>query len=144
MTAAPSRSRRVARVRDAMTSRVVAVDGETSIGSAIDGTLAVGHTHVVIVDGERRLLDVIPVQLLSTALLARLVTRSWPVGAVTVADPLRITADALLADAVAAMLDAATDAIGVVDEDGRLVGILTWPDVGRHVAGVPSTRPRRP
>jgi hypothetical protein len=37
--------------------------------------------------------------------------------------------------AAAVMLDREIDALGVVDVDGALVGLLTWSDIGRMVAG---------
>ncbi|GAA4381824.1 CBS domain-containing protein [Nocardioides caricicola] len=122
---------RVWLVADAADLGVATLGAETSIGTAMDLTLASGRGHVVVVDERGALLDVVPLVVLSTALLAGLLTRFQPLAAAVVPDAPGVAADAELAEAVEVMLAADLDAVGVVDPRGRAVGLLTWADVGR-------------
>ena len=148
MSAEPIETERipqVVQVASVMTRPVVTVERGTSIGSAIDVALTAGHTHLVVTDERRVLLDIVPVSSLSTALLTRLVTRFQPIGDALASAPVHVRPDDALADAVAAMLEHRTDAVGVVDDLGHLVGLLTWPDIGRHIVDpTDHIHPRRP
>jgi CBS-domain-containing membrane protein len=130
------------RVRDVMTRDVVTVPPEETIGAAVDRVLCRGHTHLVVVDGSGRLADIISAHLLTTALMTRLVARRQPLADV-LTDAATIRADADLADAASRMLDLSVDALGVVDRAGRLVGVLTWTDIGRSVAAPAADRAER-
>lgn len=58
--------------------------------------------------------------------------------------PVTIRADASLASAAELMLDRGIGSLPVVDEDGRLVGIITDSDFGAREAGVPFSTFRAP
>lgn len=129
-------------VRDVMTRDVVTVSPDTTIGAAVDRVLRSGHTHLVVVDGAGGLLDIVSAQLLTAALMTRLVERQQPLADV-LAEPATIRADAGLAEAAGLMLELSADALGVVDRPGRLVGVLTWTDIGRSVAPPLAVRAER-
>ena len=129
-------------VRDAMTTDVVTVPGTATIGSAVDRVLRRGHTHVVVVDEAGALLDIVSAHLLTTALMTRLVERDQPIAEV-LAEPATVGAGADLGDAAALMMSRAVDALGVVAPGGRLIGVLTWTDIGRSVVPVAGDRAER-
>ena len=130
------------RVRDVMTRDVVTVAPEATIGAAVDQVLRRGHTHLVVVDGDGGLRDIISAHLLTAALMTRLVDRQQPLADV-LAEPTAIRAGAGLAEAAGLMLELSVDALGVVDRNGRLVGVLTWTDIGRTVAPPVAVRAER-
>ena len=130
------------RVRDLMTRDVVTVSPDATIGAAVDRVLRSGHTHLVVVDGAGGLLDLVSVHLLTAALMTRLVDRQQPLADV-LAEPVAIRAGAGLAEAAGLMLELSVDALGVIDRSGRLVGVLTWADIGRSVAPPVAVRAER-
>ena len=141
----PGATSRVWCVADAMSCDPLAVESSTGIGTAIDLMLTAGRSHVVVVDARGVLLDIVPLQVLSTAVLTRLVSRYQPIGDAVVAEPPCVHPTTGLDVAVEVMLATGTDAVGVVDQHGRVEGVLTWPDVGRAAAQAhrPTTaRPR--
>lgn len=121
------------RVRDVMSREVVTVRPDATIGAAIDRVLRRGHTHLVVVDDDGALVDIVSAHLLTTALMTRLIERQQPLSDV-LADPAAIRAGARLHEAAGLMMELSVDALGVVDRQGRLVGVLTWADIGRSVA----------
>ena len=130
------------RVRDVMSRDVVTVRPDAAIGSAIDRVLRRGHTHLVVVDDDGVLVDIVSAHLLTTALMTRLIERHQPLADV-LADPATIRAGARLDEAAGRMMELSVDALGVVDRQGRLVGVLTWSDIGRSVAPPLSVRAER-
>jgi CBS domain-containing protein len=130
------------RVRDVMSCDVVTVRPDAAIGPAIDRVLRHGHTHLVVVDDDGVLVDIVSAHLLTTALMTRLIERHQPLAEV-LADPASIRAGARLDEAAGRMMELSVDALGVVDRQGRLVGVLTWADIGRSVAPPLSVRAER-
>lgn len=130
------------KVRDVMTRDVVTVAPEATIGAAVDQVLRRGHTHLVVVDETGGLRDIISAHLLTAALMTRLVDRQQPLADV-LAEPIAIRAGTGLAEAAGLMLELSVDALGVVDRNGRLVGVLTWTDIGRTVAPPVAVRAER-
>ncbi|HEU5036622.1 MAG TPA: CBS domain-containing protein [Nocardioides sp.] len=124
-------------VHDVMSRDVVTVRPEATIGAAIDRVMRRGHTHLVVVDGDGGLLDVISAHLLTTALMTRLIDRRQPLVEV-LAEPVVVRADAQLAEAAGLMMEMSVDALGVIDGAESLVGLLTWADIGRSVVAVPA------
>lgn len=128
-------------VRDAMSRDLVTVPCTSTIGSAVDRVLRRGHTHIVVVDGEGRLLDIVSAHLLTTALMTRLVQRHQQVDDI-LDEPAVVDPEAGLAEATLLMMSRSVDALGVVEPSGALVGLLTWTDIGRS-AVAPAPAPVR-
>lgn len=129
-------------VRDAMSRELVTVPVTSTIGSAVDAVLRRGHTHVVVVDEDGGLLDIVSAHLLTTALMTRLVQRHQPIDGI-LADPATVGTDAGLAEAALLMMSRSLDALGVVDPSGALVGVLTWTDIGRSAVALAPVRAER-
>lgn len=128
---------------DALMARdVVTIPDTVTVGDAIDTVLRRGHTHLVLVDASGKLLDIVSVHLLTTALMTRLVDRDQPLGDV-LAEAVSVSPETDVADAAALMLERSVDALGVVAPSGALVGVLTWTDIGRSVAPPPADRVER-
>jgi CBS domain-containing protein len=122
-------------VGELMTRDVLAVQGDCALTAAMNAVLGSGHRHVVVVDEHRKLLGVLHAEVVATALMTRLADPGQTVDAIVDGDPPGISPFATIHMAAAVMLDREIDALGVVDVDGTLVGLLTWSDICRMVAG---------
>jgi CBS domain-containing protein len=122
------------RVADLMTREVRVVRDDCSLTAAMNVAFGSGHRNVVVVDNSRKLLGVLPTEVLATALMTRLATPRQTIGELLVGDPPGIAPLASVRTAAALMLETEVDALGVVDVDGTLLGLLTWSDIGRMVA----------
>lgn len=122
-------------VSDLMTREVLAVRIDCSLTAAMNAVLGSGHSHVVVVDTSGTLRGVLRSDRVATAMMTRLAKPGEIIGALIAGDPPRIAPDAQIRVAAGAMLDLEIDALGVVDADGTLLGLLTWSDIGRMVAG---------
>ena len=60
-----------------------------------------------------------------------------PVETFLPAEDLQVRHDAPVHTAAALMLAELVTALPVVDDDGRVVGVVTWSDIVAHVAGQP-------
>lgn len=122
------------RVADVMSRRVLAVRSDCSIVTAMRSALGAGHQHVVVVDATGRYVGVVSVHSVAQVMFTPTTVRRVAVSAIVERDGPRTRPDQPLADAASEMLDAGVDAIGVVDVEGLLVGLLTWADIVRSVA----------
>ena len=128
-------------VRDVMTTQVVTVRPQARVKEAIE--LLDDHqiTAMPVVDGEGRLVGVVSeADVLRDALLPDRRTHEIPVKAegrttsLTVNDvmthlPMSVTTDADLAVAATVLVDTAIKSLPVVDDEGRVVGMVSRRDV---------------
>jgi acetoin utilization protein AcuB len=122
--------RRVA-VSEIMSTRIVAIRSECDLKVAVDTFLRTALRHLVVVDEDRRCLGIIS----SEQVLAALSTRgSRRVGDRVDGPGLRVPRDAPVRRAAELMVDELVDALPVTDDDGRVVGVVTWSDIVRLVA----------
>jgi CBS domain-containing protein len=117
-----------------MTRKVLAVRADCSLTTAMNAVLGSGHDHVVVVDADGVFRAILPAPLVATALMTRLAVPSQTLAALLTGETPRISPEASIHAAAAVMLDHEVDALGVVDVDGILIGLLTWSDIGRTVA----------
>lgn len=129
------------RVADVMNHQVLAVRSDCSTVTAMRSTLAAGHTHVLVVDAAGRYLGLISVHSVVEMMFTPARVRRAPVSAVLGVQGLHTRPECLLSDAASTMLAAGTDALGVVDAGGLLVGLLSWADIVRSVATAPPAEP---
>jgi CBS domain-containing protein len=128
-------------VRDVMTTRVVTVRADARVKQAIQ--LLDDHqiTAMPVVDGEGRLVGVVSeADVLRDALMpdrraheipshAEGRTKLLIVGDVMTRLPMSVTADADLAAAASVLVDTAIKSLPVIDEEGRVVGVVSRRDV---------------
>ena len=128
-------------VRDVMTTQVVTVRPQARVKEAIE--LLDDHqiTAMPVVDGEGRLVGVVSeADVLRDALMPDRRTHEIPVQvagrtrSLTVNDvmthlPMSVTTDADLAVAASVLVDTAIKSLPVVDDDGRVVGMVSRRDV---------------
>ena len=123
-----------ASVADHMSRRILAVRDDCSLGTAMDTVLASGHRHVVVVDPWGSFQGVLPAEAITTAWMTRLAHRSQVVRELITSPPVHVSPDESMHTAASVMLSYSVDAVGVLEADGRLVGILTWSDIVGMVA----------
>ena len=126
----PGSGRSVA-VSEIMSRRIVAIRSECDLRVAVDTFLRTALRHLVVVDEDRTCLGIVS----SEQVLAALGTRgSREVGDQVASPGLRVHQDAPVRRAAELMIDELVDALPVADDDGRVVGIVTWSDIVRLVA----------
>jgi acetoin utilization protein AcuB len=118
-----------------MSRRVLAVRSDCSLGTVMDTVLASGHRHVVVVDPRGCFEGVLPADAITTAWMTRMGRRRQLVGDLITVAPVHLSPAASMHAAASVMLSYSVDALGVLEPDGRLVGILTWSDIVAMVAG---------
>jgi CBS domain-containing protein len=117
-----------------MSKQVLAVRDDCSLGTAMDTVLASGHRHVVVVDTRGSFEGVVPAEVITTAWMTRLGRRRQLVRDLVTGAPVHLSPGASMHTAASVMLSYSVDAVGVLEPDGRLVGILTWADIVAMVA----------
>jgi acetoin utilization protein AcuB len=136
---------REAGVAEIMSRRLVAIRSDCDLRVALDTFERTALRHLVVVDPDRSCLGVLSHEQALAALdvfrrhqarVADLVPSRCP----------RLHRDATVRRAAAAMLLELVDALPVVDDAGRVVGIVTWSDIVALVAvpptpDSPATRP---
>jgi len=131
----------VGSVRDVMTEKVVTAAGHETAAEIATRMAEENLRRIIIVDRQRTLLGVVSQRDIVRHFLTSEETSGVPAGAVEVASlisrsrPVTVTPSAPL---MKAALVLATNKIGclpVVDEDDRLVGVLTCTDLLAHVTG---------
>jgi acetoin utilization protein AcuB len=131
------------RVADIMSRRIVAIRSDADLSVALDTFLRTALRHLVVVDPDRTCLGLLSAEdvlaSLGTTGRRRHVADHVPAVRPRVhqAAPVRKAAEAMIVELV--------DALPVVDDDGRVVGVVTWSDIvamvaGQHLRG-PGTRP---
>jgi CBS domain-containing protein/RNA polymerase-binding transcription factor DksA len=135
-----------ARVKAWMSGDPVALRAEASALEALDLMVRRGIRHLPVVDGESRVVGVLSLDDLRAALpiavslrtppsaSERELARDWRVGEVMTHAPETVTSETPLAEAADRMADRRIGCLLVVDEDGRLGGILSETDALRALA----------
>jgi CBS domain-containing protein/RNA polymerase-binding transcription factor DksA len=133
-------------VKEWMTGNPVALDLEASLLEALDLMVGRGIRHLPVVDAERRVVGVVSLDDLAAALpfpvgrnivpspAQREAAREWRVGDVMTHAPEVLPSDAPLAEAAERMADRRIGCLPIVDESGRLAGILSETDALRALA----------
>ncbi|GCD91293.1 HPP family protein [Nocardioides sp. LS1] len=134
-------------VSEIMSRQIVAIRSDCELRLALDAFVRTALRHLVVVDPDRTCHGLLSAE---QALLALGSTPSGPGQAprlvadtltrTPVAERPRVHRDASVRDAASVMLDALVDALPVVDDSGRVVGVVTWSDIvalvaGRHLLG---------
>ncbi len=131
----PRASEPTARVRDVMSSPIMAVDVDTRLADALPIFGAAGVRHLVVVDGDRCLGILTDRMVVAVWARDRLGLQQRYVGeAMTGTTPV-VPEGARLTTAARAMYRSGVDAVVVVDPSGSPVGILTSTDLIRFLAG---------
>jgi acetoin utilization protein AcuB len=138
------------RVADAMTRDPQTARLDDMLLDALGRMTNANIRHLPIVDGENRVLGMLSDRDVRRALGdlsvtegeegLRLRIREARVGQAASLGALSVSQDAALTDAVNLFIDHRIGALPVVDEGGRLVGILSYIDVLKHLAGTDVTR----
>ena len=133
-TAAPDTTTVGGAVADHMSRRVLTVRDDNSLGLAMDAVLASGHRHVVVVDAHGNFEGVLPAEVITTSWMTRLGHRPQLVRDLLSGPPVHLSPEASMRTAASVMMSYGVDAVGVVEPDGRLAGVLTWADIVAMVA----------
>lgn len=122
-----------------MTPDPVSIDAEATVGDAAGAMLEAGVRHLPVVDSDRRLVGIVSERDLRTRLATDL--RSWtqappstldePIAGSMAGEPIAVRPSTSLADCLEAFTDERVGALPIVDEDDRLVGILSYVDLLR-------------
>lgn len=121
------------RVADIMSRRIIAIRSDADLSVALDTFLRTALRHLVVVDPDRTCRGLLSAEQVLASLgtsgrryrVADHVPRDQP--RVHRADPVRRAAEVMILELV--------DALPVVDDDGRVVGVVTWSDIVAMVAG---------
>lgn len=124
-----------ATVADIMSRRIVAIRSDCDLHVAVQTFLRTALRHLVVVDRDRAVLGILTVEQAMTALASGL-TPVRLVGDHVPAPGARVRATDSVRHAASVMLNAVVDALPVVADDGRVVGVVTWSDILTSVAGV--------
>ena len=128
-------------VKSFMSGDPVWITSDASALEAFERMLDRGIRHLPVLDGEHRVVGVLSIDDLRAALpysaglkgplapLEREVAREWQVGEIMSHDPETLGPDATLAEAAACMADRRIGCLAIVDETGRLAGLLSETDV---------------
>jgi CBS domain-containing protein len=140
-------------VQDIMTRRLVAIRSDAELTVAVDAFWRHGRRHLLVVDADRRCRGLVSAEHVLAALATAGPGRRT-VGAHLPPGPPRVHRHAPVREAAQVMLTELVDALPVVDDDGRVVGVVTWTDIlamvaGRHLTPRPGRegqriRPARP
>lgn len=121
-------------VEEIMTSRLIAIRSDAELGVAVDTFLRHGKRHLLVVDPDRTCRGLVSAEHVLAA-LATAGPGSRHVGAHVPAVLSRVHRTAPVREAARIMLADLVDALPVVDDDGRVVGVVTWTDILAMVAG---------
>jgi CBS domain-containing protein len=127
------------------TREVVTIAATDDLVSAVSRMSAGGFRHLPVVDGDGRLVGMLSDRDVRTAVgspavaldfaNARARVRSLRVGDVMARDVVTVGSDASFAEIARSLADHRIGAVPVTDDDGRVVGIVSYVDVLRAVAG---------
>jgi acetoin utilization protein AcuB len=130
-----------ARVKAFMSGDPVSLDPDASALDAFERMLERGIRHLPVVDGERRVVGVLSIEDLRSAMPFPLslrrplgpgerdTAREWRVGEIMTHAPETLGPEASLAEAAERMAERRIGCLPVVDEAGRLAGLLSETDV---------------
>jgi predicted transcriptional regulator len=118
-------------VREIMSRRIVAIRSDCDLRIAVDTFLRTALRHLVVVDPDRTCRGIITSEQVLAALST---TGRRRVGDHVAGGGLRIHHAASVRDAAEVMVTSLVDALPVVDDTGRVIGIVTWTDIVGLVA----------
>ena len=117
-----------------MSRRIVAIRSDADLSVALDAFLRTALRHLVVVDPDRTCRGLLSAEAVLAAWApATAGDTAWPTTcrassrACTTPRPVRRAAEVMVVELV--------DALPVVDDDGRVVGVVTWSDIVAMVAG---------
>jgi CBS domain-containing protein len=120
-------------VADIMSRRIVAIRSDADLTVALDTLTRLRLRHLVVVDPDRTCRGLLSAEhvlaSIGTGARERRVADHVPLR-----QP-RVHHTAPVREAAARMILDLVDALPVVDDDGRVVGVVTWSDIVRMVAG---------
>lgn len=124
------------RVTESMTSPVLCVRLDTSLGDALQTMVRAGRRHLVVVDEAGRCVGILADRALAAA-WARdpAAFASHAVAATLDARPATVELGARIVDVARIMQSAGDDAVAVLDPEGRPAGIVTGSDLVALLAG---------
>lgn len=134
-TAAPDL--RLTPVRVVMSSTVVAVHGGSLVSDAVDTFVRTGLRHLVVVDAQGRSAGILSQERVTTAWLDPRSPRASRVHEIASFPDAVVRADAPVREVARLMADLGLDAVPVVGQQGRLVGVVTRTDLVGLLAGGP-------
>lgn len=118
-------------VRDVMTSTVLSAPESAQIDTTDAEMKFARIRHMPIVDGDGRLRGIVSAHDLMRAMAKERGRMKIPVAMVMRADVFTVRPEALLSAAIGQMIENKISALPVVDEENKLVGIVTDTDVMR-------------
>jgi CBS domain-containing protein len=129
-------------VADIMTRRIVAIRSDADLSVALETFLRTSLRHLVVVDPDRTCRGLLSAERV-LALLGTTPRRGHSVGDHVPAHQPRVHRGEPVRRAAEVMVLELVDALPVVDDDGRVVGVVTWSDIVAMVAGEHLRGPRR-
>lgn len=120
----------VTAVREIMSRRIVAIRSDCELGVAVDTILRTSLRHLVVVDPDRAFVGIIT----ADQVLAGLGSPRRQVGDHVADRGLRVHESDPVRRAAEVMVNGLVDALPVVDDDGQVVGVVTWSDIIAMVA----------
>jgi len=121
-------------VQDIMSSRLVAIRSDAELMVAVDTFVRQGRRHLLVVDADRSCRGLVSAEHVLAA-LATAGPGRHTIGAHVPPGPPRVHRGAPVREAAQVMLNELVDALPVVDDHGRVVGVVTWTDILAMVAG---------
>jgi CBS domain-containing protein len=131
--AEPASSTEEVLVADIMSRRIVAIRSDAELSVALDTFLRTALRHLVVVDPDRTCRGLLSAEQL-LAVLGTTGRRRRVADHVLPNQPC-VHLRAPVRDAAELMVVELVDALPVVDDDGRVVGVVTWGDIVAMVAG---------
>jgi len=122
-------------VTEIMSSPVIAVTADTRLNQVLGAMLQTGRRHMVVIDDAGRCTGLVSEWLLAQTSTADVTAlAAIHVGQILTGPPPVVGPRAPVADAAAVMVRDGTNAVVVVDSDGRPVGVVTGSDLIRLLA----------
>ena len=122
------------RVRDIMSRRIVAIRSDAELSVALDTFLRTALRHLVVVDPDRTCRGLLSAEQLLASLGTAGRRHHRVADHVSPKQP-RVHHEAPVRRAAEVMVLELVDALPVVDDTGRVVGVVTWSDIVAMVAG---------
>ena len=122
-------------VRVVMSPAVVAVLAGSRLSEAVDTFVRTGLRHLVVVDATGRSAGILSQESVTTAWLAPATRRVSRVHEIVSHPDTSVHADTTVQEVAGLMRACRLDAVPVVGQDGRLIGVVTRTDLVRLLAG---------
>ena len=120
-----------------MSPAVVAVLAGSRLSEAVDTFVRTGLRHLVVVDATGRSAGILSQESVTTAWLAPATRRVSRVHEIVSHPDTSVHADTTVQEVAGLMRACRLDAVPVVGQDGRLIGVVTRTDLVRLLAGDP-------